>query len=749
MKLRKKQASCAGEEGTVLVVGVLMLAIAGVTAGSMLTAQLSYTKTCDASYSVDKALYLADAGLSAALVIMNDGGVPNVSKSASRGYFAMTNLFTANDWGFETTYTYTTNGRHMILSTGQYDGKQVEVQGEATLGSGTNSLHALYAHALFSGNSSGDTNYILRIGGTNASADYVNGDTYSGGRVIRSGTAMLRLPETFVDKNTNSICDADETWADALTLGRYTNALTAAQFTVLTNSMRTNMSRVYNNGHYDVGEAYVDTIGNGQYDVGEPFTDSNGNNIRDTGDGFIDNNGNGRYDVGETVVDKGNGRYDTGEEWVEDTVHKINNAKVRVNGRWDKNGGYWKNGTTWTSNSTTRLWAAESYEDVGDGVYQPEEAYIDQNGIYDVGEQYLDDRNGLYDYGTQARAAITGMPTPGIGQRAATGYDAPIDAPDLLHMYYGVSRTAEQPAGALSRWGNDVAVTASDYGTAKAITDVNRPEHIFVRNPPTSGSVSSGGKTINGRGYTSVYTTNGVKIDDYFLEDPADSTYNSSDTSKEIDGTVQTAPMYVNVQPSANVKLYYVDGNVYLHSPTAYSLRFRQPGTRITIVAKGNITISDEFYYNADYAAGLTRSDINSSIVKNPSDALCLIALKNTTCTNSGNIYIGDAVYGTGGSIHAMLYAENDFIDNNINSSDQAFISIFGNMTAGNKIRINREEAGATYRTRLDVTLDERIRNGSIVVPGLPHPVGTQRRVSVTTAWQLVPGTWNSWSMLK
>ena len=207
--------------------------------------------------------------------------------------------------------------------------------------------------------------------------------------------------------------------------------------------------------------------------------------------------------------------------------------------------------------------------------------------------------------------------------------------------------------------------------------------------------------------------------------------------------------MFIDVQPDANVKLYYVDGNMYIHNPKTFSMRFRQPGTRITIVAKGNITISDEFYYNADYPADLQYADMNSTVVNNPSDALCLIALKNTNCTNSGNIYIGDKQFGTGGSIHAMLYAENDFVDNNINTVDQQYISIFGNMTAGNQVRLNREGGGSTYRTRLDVTLDNRIRDGTIIVPGLPHPVGNQRSIQLKTAWHMVGGTWSSWSMLQ
>jgi hypothetical protein len=316
-------------------------------------------------------------------------------------------------------------------------------------------------------------------------------------------------------------------------------------------------------------------------------------------------------------------------------------------------------------------------------------------------------------------------------------------------MYYDVSKDSYEPMGALSRWGHDVEVTSSDYGGNIAITDSSRPEHIFVRNPPTGGSTYSGGAQVYGRSYSRVYDDNGYRVDDYFLEDPTDSTYNSYVSGDSIDGTSYTAPMYVNVKENGNVRLYYVDGNVYIHHPRVYSMRFRKPGTRITIVARGNITLSDEFYYNADYDRNLSRSDMDSTIVDNPSDALCLIALKNPNCADSGNIYIGDAQFGTGGSIHAMLYAENDFVDNNINSSGQPFISIYGNMSAGNHIRLNRPSGGSSNRTRLDITLDERIREGTIIVPGLPHPVGNDRSIQVDTAWQLLPGSWKSWSMLQ
>lgn len=755
--MKQTRSRRTGREGGALVIAVVLLTIAGVTIGSIMKAAMSYNRQAQATYSREKAAFLADAGLRAALVKLNAYSEGNISYNQSRAYFSDTTGLTASDWGF-CTQVDIVNGRTIVTSTGRYDSKIVKVSAEVSLGAGSRSIHALYAHALFAGNSSG-TNYTLKIGGTGAGADYVNGDVYSGGDIECSGDAKLRLPEALVqDYDGDGIYDpSTDTWAEAYATQVFTNPLSEAEFTAYSNSMAANMSKVYNNGRYDFGEAFVDTIGNGVYDLGEPFVDLNGNGVRDPGDSFIDRNGNGVYDAGvDTVVDYGNGQWDPGEEWTEDPVHK-----VRQNGRYDRAGGYYDSRGRWRTTYkvgrktySCASWPAEEFEDVGDGQYNPNgEPYTDQNGVYDPGEKYLDDRNGLYDYGTQASGTISGMPSPGPGQRAAVGNDPPISPPDLTHMYYNLDRNGTKPGDALPRWGHDVAVTASDFGSYECITDDSCPEHIFVRNPPTSGSVSCQGKTIYGRQYTPIYDTSGKRIDDYFLEDPTDPTYNTipgeSYAIAKNDNN-RTHTMMINVKADANVKLYYVEGNVYIHNPRVYAMRFRQPGTRITIVALGNITISDEFYYNAEYDPNLQYANMNSSVVHNPSDALCLIALKNPNCpTNSGNIYIGDKQFGTGGSIHAMLYAENDFIDNNINTVNQQFISVFGNMTAGNQVRLNREVGGGRYRTRLDVTLDTRIRDGSVIVPGLPHPVESQRSIQIDTAWHMVPGTWRSWSMLE
>ena len=732
------------KRGSALVCTEVLLGNASLGLGSVMFVTLSYLNVARKAYHRDRSFYLAEAGLSAAMVKMNAYQDANISWNESRSYFGDTSRFDSPDWGFKTQLTVDTNGQSRVVSTGRFRGESSEVAATVSLVGGERSIHALFAHALYAGNSSGNTNYLLRIGGSGNGADFVAGDTYSGNDIELTGSAKLRHPELLDDLDNNGVCSEGEEWEEALVLQTFAEPLSQSEFDDYVNSMSAYMDEVYNNGIYDYGEAYVDTIGNGIYEEGEPFTDENDNGVRDPGDEFTDENGNGYWDPGEPFVDQGNGVWDSGEEWIEDEEHTNRRGKkLRVNGRYDQAGGYWKKKRgTWRfyRRSWTADWPAESFEDEPDGVYEGGEPFVDGNGVYDEGEEYLDDRNALYDYGTQATGDIDGMPAPGNGQQVADGGDAAIEPPDLQHMYYHMDKDGNVPFDALARWGHDISVTANDYGGEECITDTSRGEHIFVRNPPTSGSTYSRGKRIRGRTYSQIYDDYGQRVDDYFFEDPTDPTYDSYVMDESIDGTRYTAPMFVDVRPEHNVQLYYVEGNVYLHNVRVYCMRFRRPGTRITIVAKGNITISDEFYYNADYDPNLDREDVNSTIVNNPSDALCLIALKNPDCADSGNIRIGDAQFGTGGAIHAMLYAENTFVDNNLNTANQPFISVFGNMTAGDHVSIMRS---GSNRTRLDITLDERIRNGEVIVPGLPHPVGQQRRIILDTEWAAVAGTWS------
>jgi len=474
-------------------------------------------------------------------------------------------------------------------------------------------------------------------------------------------------------------------------------------------------------------------------------------------------NGDGVYTPGDTVVtDNGNGVWDEGETWVDDS-----DRYGRDNYRYDPAGGYYDSRGRWQTWYRVRRWGryryyscwgwpAEAFEDQGDTTYTEPEPFVDRNGVNDEGEEYLDDRNGSFDWGTMASGGITGMGyvDEALGLRDAWGGNPVIEPPDLASMNYDVSRTDPAPAFASLGWGHDVEVTASDYSAnGVTIMDDDDPEHIFIRNPSTSYNQNKGGVTVRARGYNPVYYTDAgghtVRVDDYFLEDPTDNSYNNPDSGGEIgDAGSKTYPMYLDVKENGNEKVYYVDGNLYIHSPVAYTMRFKEPGTKITIIAKGNITISDEFYYNAEYDEDLRYDDINSTIVNNSQDALCLIAMNNPDVPgDSGNIYIGDAIYGTGGSIHAMMYAENDFVDNNISGGGQSFISIYGNMAAGGLLDIHRD---SWDWTRLDVSLDRRLSRGEIFVPGLPPaPAGTVFIGSDgTPEWEFAMGTWQSTSRI-
>ncbi len=761
------------KQGSVMITTIIMLGIVGMTIGLLVAGLQTDAKLAQHNNYREKAILLADAGLRAGIWKMNAANDSTISYKQSQAYFANHAAFGDADWGFVTETRILEGSNIVLVSTGIYQDKQQEVQASMKLGSGSRSVHALYSHALYAGNSSGNSSYTLEIGGmgsyviedgsTGSYVDFVKGDVYSGGHLSVSGYTKLRLPEIINEVIYDDIYDPfTETYQDAFAVAFFSNGLTQAAYDAYVSSVSDYSGTFYNNGVYDYGEAYVDDEGNGRYDLGESFYDANGNGVRDAGDGYVDNNNNEIYDAGiDTIIDNGNGMWDAGEEWVDNTGGKHNK---RRNGRYDPAGGFYNRNGNWTTRYWKRgrlkycsSWPAEDFEDTGNNSFEPGEPWVDDNGIWDEGEEYLDDRNGEYDYGTQAYGTIWGMPSPGPGQRASTGGDSLISPPDLEHMFYHVSKDDYQPSGALTRWGHDVAVTASDYySNGKLITDSSKPEHIFTRNIRRSPSGQGNGYyrdtisgvTVRSREYDYVYDDNGNRVDDYFLEDPTDYYYTRTDGNNSIDGTSYTSPSYINVKPEHNSKLYYVEGNVYLHASPTYCMMFKQPGTRITIVAKGNITISDEFYYNADYDSNLDRSNVDSTIVKNPSDALCLIALKNDDCSNSGNIFIGDAAHGTGGSIHAMLYAENDFVDNNLNTRGQPFISIFGNMSAGNHIQLNRPSSGS--RTRLDVTLDERIRDGEIIIPGLPHSIGSgERSIQIDTEWTMLPGTWESWSMIK
>ena len=85
---------------------------------------------------------------------------------------------------------------------------------------------------------------------------------------------------------------------------------------------------------------------------------------------------------------------------------------------------------------------------------------------------------------------------------------------------------------------------------------------------------------------------------------------------------------------------------------------------------------------------------------------------------DSGNIYFGDPVFGTLQKMYAYMYAENNFYDLNLDESGSSVVEVYGNMTAGNQVVIERDYG--EEHTKLHVDFDERISTGEIVLPSLP-----------------------------
>ena len=679
------EVSASTEAGSILLVAAILLGIAMLALSSILIGASGHSRINFAAYHRERAFLLADSGLTAAIQQLNRGNQGNLSLLQSHGFFQNVNAFSDPTWGFTTVVTDKSPGKKHIVSTGFFGKQKAVVSSDILLRTTQQDIHALYAFAIYAGNSSGDTNYVLQIGGTAAQSDVVNGDVYSGGDLELSGDAHLRHPEQAFDADGNGLWDEGEDRHDSGTQVFHSNALTRADFDAYTGTV--DRALTYPNGQYDQGEAFIDTVGNGVYDPDEVFTDLDGDGVYGFGEPFTDTNGNGAHDVGEPFVDHGNGTYDAGEVFVDVNGDGVWNAEVAG---WTDVAGVWHPPIP-----------AEDYADLGNGAYDPAETFEDRNSVYDPGEEFFDDRNGRYDYGAQATGTITGMPAPGTGQQAATGGAPPITPPDLSRMYYDRPNAVLPPVDASPGWGHDVAVADAAFDANGQVHPSTDPAHIFVKNPTDRSYTPIPGK------------------DDYFLEDPTDPSY--GDSSQQI-----------MVASNGNDKVYYVDGNLYIHNPDTFDFKFREPGVRVTVVANGNITISDEFRYNGGTA--------------NPQDCLSLIAMKDPACTNSGNIYLGDAQFGTGGDIHAMLFAENDFVDNNLNTSGQSHLTVFGNMTAGNHVALNRS---GSDRTRLDVTLDERILDQEDMPPGLPAALAGQRTLSVPTTWTVIPGTWVSYSNLR
>lgn len=232
------------------------------------------------------------------------------------------------------------------------------------------------------------------------------------------------------------------------------------------------------------------------------------------------------------------------------------------------------------------------------------------------------------------------------------------------------------------------------------------PGHIFRMNPSD--------RTTN---------TNATEKDDFFLEDPYETV--RSDSGQDGSNAYRFSPSGVSGEPGvdSNQKVFYIDGNLWLHNRRSYSLGMAHSeadGVQITVVVKGNIYFADNFFYQDD-----------------DKDGIAFIAMTDDDVDDSGNIYFGDPVYGTLQEMHAFMYAENNFYDTNLDASGSSEVYLNGNMTAGNQVLIERDYDD--HHTKLTVDFDDRISVGDLSMPGLPGNSGVGPDRFLVTYWRQLP----------
>jgi Tfp pilus assembly protein PilX len=257
--------------------------------------------------------------------------------------------------------------------------------------------------------------------------------------------------------------------------------------------------------------------------------------------------------------------------------------------------------------------------------------------------------------------------------------------PDIAGMDY--ARTADIDVAAEFAGGSPTYRSNAAGGSAWQLAESN-PAHIFRKNPSDRTA-----------------EINGTVKDDYFLEDPYEPVRADSGSDGSNAYPLTLSGVSGESGKSSNQKVFFVDGNLWIHNYQTMSLKFAHAdasGVQVTFVVKGNIYISDNLFYS-----------------DNAKDGVAFIAMKDKAVADSGNIYFGDPVFGTLEQMHAFMYAENNFIDNNLSATGSAQVAVYGNMTAGNQVQIQRDYG--SQHSKLTVNYDGRISAGSLMMPGLPR----------------------------
>ena len=290
-------------------------------------------------------------------------------------------------------------------------------------------------------------------------------------------------------------------------------------------------------------------------------------------------------------------------------------------------------------------------------------------------------------------ASAVGAVNGGTGQSGAAAQPVP----DLAGMNYAANNDFDVAA----LFASATLEVGPDGSTALQVPEEN-PAHIFRKNPDDRTSEWSA-----------------TAKEDYFLEDPYENSSSGTGFAGEDAKHITLSGAGGEPGPPGTNAVYYIDGNLWLHNKHTLSFKiYNHSGeeTRVTFVVSGNIYFSDSLFYQN----------------KNR-DGLAFIAIEDPAEPDSGNIHFGDPVFGTLRQMEAYMYAENDFYDNNLDEEGSSTVTVIGNMTAGNHVKINRNYGN--QHSKLTVQFDPRVSNGRITLPGLPPQAGGASGF-ITVSWR-------------
>lgn len=327
---------------------------------------------------------------------------------------------------------------------------------------------------------------------------------------------------------------------------------------------------------------------------------------------------------------------------------------------------------------------------------------------------------------------------------------------------------------------------SSDGSAATDIVDAKNPAH-FMRKNPTSNSSST--NRTQSYEMTVDQTTLKKPRNDYYIEDPVKlsngNTVNNNLTDPSLTGQAvngDTSASMLNITPESNNAVFYVDGNLRVSGENVKSYQFNPTNgagdIKMTFVVKGNVSLTDNLLYpkwesakdvvaiiaikddvnfpNTTAADFVSPSGVNP-VTPNGVTAKSFVDAYNTRASNSGgkmvpldlnlpadqarasqeynkiygsgNVFFGDPGSGTVEHFEAFMYAENNFYATNLDSSKDSGgtskVEIYGNMTAGNQVSMERatNKVGYNGYIPLRVTFDPAVRNG-IRPPWIPDTPG-------------------------